>query len=410
MERNPPRLHVAILDEELPYPLTSGKRIRTYHLLSRLAARHRLTYLCHRNPDLAESSLAEEEFRKLGIRTIVVDRRVPPKSGLGFYARLFANLFSGLPYSVASHHSAELQAAVELLQKDDPPDLWHCEWTPYAEYCRRMNRPWVVMAHNVESLIWQRYRETEANPLKRWYIARQERKFEHFERWAYSNCTRPIAVSEEDATLIRNRFGAKIVDVVDNGVDPDFFAEESVPRQPRTLLFLGSLDWRPNLDAAAWLLDVLFPLVRRSEPDAKLQFVGRKPAAWLRQRASTDSGVELHADVADVRPFLRSAGMLIVPLRIGGGSRLKILEALAAGVPVVTTTIGVEGLRLRHGQHVTIADEPDAIARAVFETILDHPRALQMAENGRALVSAEYDWAILAERLESVWLKNRQVG
>src|SRR5947209_4523654 len=129
-------LHVAVLDEELPYPLTSGKRIRTFNLLRRLADRHRITYLCHRNADADEAAAAADAFRDAGITPLVVDRPVPRKSGLPFYARLLANLLSPLPYSVATHTSRQLCEAAKQLLRTDPPDLWHCEWTPYAQTLR----------------------------------------------------------------------------------------------------------------------------------------------------------------------------------------------------------------------------------------------------------------------------------
>ena len=156
------RLNVAVLDEELPFPLTSGKRIRTYNLLARLAARHRVTILCHKNPDRAEALDADDAVRALGIRTVVVDRAVPPKSGAGFYARLAGNLLSPLPYSVATHASPALAEAVRAHAAANAVDVWHCEWTPYAQVLRdalggRLAAArWSVMAHNVESLIWRR--------------------------------------------------------------------------------------------------------------------------------------------------------------------------------------------------------------------------------------------------------------
>ena len=172
-------LHVAVLDEELPFPLTSGKRIRSFNLLRRLADRHQITILCHRNPDPDEAAAAVAAFRRLRIETVVVDRVVPPKSGPGFYARLAGNLLSSLPYSVATHASPVLSQAVREFAADNPVDLWHCEWAPYAEVLREglaeglSAARWVVMAHNVESMIWRRYAEAEANPLKRWYVRHQ---------------------------------------------------------------------------------------------------------------------------------------------------------------------------------------------------------------------------------------------
>jgi polysaccharide biosynthesis protein PslH len=398
------RLHVAVLDEELPYPLTSGKRIRTFNLLTRLAKTHRITFIAHRNADAVELREAGRALREHGIFPLVVEHTVPAKSGPGFYARLARNLSSPLPFSVATHTSAAMRQAVDRIGRENTPDLWHCEWTPYANYMFRRKEPWVVMAHNVESLIWQRYTESASNPLSHWFLEKQWKRFVRFEAWAYPSATRAIAVSREDAERIERQFGAKNVAVVENGVDNAFFKpSEAIARDPHQMLFLGSLDWRPNLDAVRLLLDAILPRVQAAEPATTLAIVGRKPPTWLRREVANRPGVALLANVPDVRPFLCHSGMLVVPLRIGGGSRLKILEALATGTPVITTTIGVEGLRLVNGQHLVVADGAEAFASAAVEA-MRHPKIAQLlAAHGRERMLAEYEWGSLADRLGEVW-------
>jgi glycosyltransferase involved in cell wall biosynthesis len=395
-----------MLDEELPYPLNSGKRIRTLNLTLRLARRHQITYICHRNADPAEAARAAAFFQENGIATVVVERAVPPRSGLGFYLRLAANLLSPLPYSVTSHCSRALFDAVKAHRRTHPVDLWHCEWTPLAAALgatgggRRL-----VMAHNVESLIWQRYHEHEKGRLRRWYIRKQWRKFERFERRALSKVEQVVAVSPRDASIFRDQFGARRVSVVDNGVDTSYFRPGVGPRDPRRILFLGSLDWRPNLDAVDQLLTQVFPAVRAAVPQAQLWLVGRHPPEELRRRLFSFPNVELHADVADVRPFLNGCGMLAVPLRIGGGSRLKILEALASGVPVVSTRVGAEGLSLEPGRHLTVTGDVPDMAPAIVAAIRSPRAALTQAAAGRQRVLECYDWDILANHLERVWLE-----
>ncbi|MCS6866478.1 MAG: glycosyltransferase [Gemmataceae bacterium] len=407
-----PRLHVAVLDEELPFPLTSGKRIRSFQLLARLATRHRVTILCHRNPQRDEALAAEEVFRACGIETIVVDRAIPAKSGPGFYARLAGNLFSHLPYSVATHTSQALIQAVREYAHRQAVDLWHCEWTPYAQVLREAlgpqlpATPWCVMAHNVESRIWQRLAATAENPAKRWYIQQQWRKFQRFERWAYSHAPACIAVSQDDAALMQTEFAARSVFVVDNGVDGAYFQpQRDVERHPAQMLFLGSLDWRPNQDAAVLLLEEILPQVRRSVPNATAVLVGRRPPPWLVAQVRHTPGAELYADVADVRPFLARCGFLIVPLRIGGGSRLKILEALAAGTPVLSTRVGAEGLELTSPRDLWMAANHEELVRMAITAIRQPEVVAETVESARPQVLSRYSWDVLAQRLDDVWLQ-----
>ncbi len=394
-------LHVAIIASELPYPPNAGNRIRTLSLTSRLAKRHKITFIAHRNDEAAE---AKEFLHGHGIESVLVDHEVPAKSGPSFYCRLAANLLSSSPYSVASHASPELKAAVRTFSRGDRVDLWQAETSTLFDLLDDLDgAPKLIMAHNVESLIWKRYHETESNRLKKWYIGRQWEKFERFEKRAFSRSSRVVAVSADDARMIREEFGGGSVDVVDNGIDRSYFERIQRNPDPKTILFVGGFDWRPNLDAVALLLDQIYPVVRLREPEARLLLVGRRPSEALAARVRECPGVELHADAPDVRPFLASSGIMVVPLRIGGGSRLKILEGLAAGLPVISTPIGAEGLELVPGRHFTLADAPLEIADALLRAIQQPAPFRAQAEEARRFVGARYDWDDLSERLERVW-------
>jgi glycosyltransferase involved in cell wall biosynthesis len=334
---------------------------------------------------------------------------------VGFYARLAGNLCSSLPYSVQSHASPAFQRTIrDYFASHGDVDLWHCEWTPYAENLQRAipGAPFVAMAHNIESLIWQRYAEHERNPAKRWYIRRQYSKFARFERRIFSSARETIAVSPEDAALAKARFGATRVEVVENGVDLEYFRPQGLVREAGTILFLGSLDWRPNQDAVALLLDEIFPRVLRKEPSTRLWLVGRHPPEWMAERARREKNVELHENVPDVRPYLGRCGAMAVPLRIGGGSRLKILEALACSCPVVSTAIGAEGLELEAGEHYYLADSPAEMAEALLKCIANPNSSLALADRGRETVVRNYNWDILSSKLERIWhrrsLRNRK--
>jgi glycosyltransferase involved in cell wall biosynthesis len=397
-------MHVAIIDGDVSYPATSGKRLRTLNLMLQVAKRHRITYIGRCAADSEEARLAPAFLRERGIEPILVHHPVAQKSGLAFYARLAANLFSARPYSVTSHQSAPMEHAISEWASKQHVDVWQLEWTGYLPMLDPLlPGPRVVIAHNVDTLIWQRYFENESNVLKKTFLKTQWQKFRRFEEQAFRQATRVVAVSAEDAQLIRTQFGQP------NGIDRAFFEQVTGQRDPTRILFLGALDWRPNLDAVDLLLERIFPRTRAVEPSAKLVIVGRHPPAGLIEHARQTPGVELHADVADVRPFLAESGVMAVPLRIGGGSRLKILEALACGLPVVSTRVGAEGLLLKPGEDYVQA-EPDAMADALVQAIRNPGAVQALAQHGRQIVLDTYDWSVLAHKLEAAWRKSVNIS
>jgi glycosyltransferase involved in cell wall biosynthesis len=261
------------------------------------------------------------------------------------------------------------------------------------------------MAHNVESQIWQRYFETESNPFRRWYIKQQWQKYVRYETAVVSQATRVAAVSADDASLLKEALGAREVDVVENGVDLTYYQPQAMERRAGSILFLGSLDWRPNLDAVKILLEHIFPKVRAEEPCAQLCLVGRSPPEWLRRVVAKAPQVQLFADVADVRPFLAQCQVMAVPLRIAGGSRLKILEALASGLPVVSTQVGAEGLGLKPGRHLIVVDDIGGMVSALLGALRDPAQGMTLAARGRHFVVGHYGWDALADKLERAWFR-----
>ena len=328
------------------------------------------------------------------------------KSGAPFYAALAANLVSPLPYSIASHRSEAVRDAIKRLAKSGNVDVFQFETLGYGDALLGTNARTIITAHNVESLIWERLYQSERQPVKRWFIRQQFEKYRRYERDVLQHASQVVAVSHEDASLLETEFGVADVAVVDNGVDVKYYASAAAKRDPhpKQILFLGSLDWRPNLDAIDILLTDVLPRVRAEEPDARLVIVGRSPSASLVRRVGHMENVELHADVPDVRPYLAKSAVMAVPLRIGGGSRLKILEAIASDVPVVSTAIGCEGLIFKAGRDLFVADGTDTMASALVDAMRNPARSKVMVARGREVIDSHYDWGRLADRLEQVWL------
>lgn len=400
---NPRRLKVLILDEEVPLPPNAGKRIRTWNLLRRLAVKHDLTLLCYGFPEQEQM----KDLREAGIKVFIVPIPETRSTGWRLYLQLFLNLFSRYPFSVVKHYSSEFQRALDNRLSAQHWDLVVCEWTPYMRFLEgETHTPVLVTTHNVEAQIWQRRSLNSANPLARLFFRLQAAKMKRFERRALLRASAVTAVSQDDANVMRD-WGVARVAVVPNGAEipaAPFFEDTRDPAQQRHLLSISSLDWYPNEDALDFFVFKIFPEIRRRCPDVVFSIVGRRPSASLKQKVTGIPGVVLHGEVDNVRSFLAAATVVVVPLRIGGGSRLKILEALAEGKAVVSTSVGAEGLELIRGEHLLIADDPKDFAERVIELMECPEERDRLGASGRARVVEFYDWNRIALELEKVWL------
>ncbi len=397
---NPP-LRVLVLDEELPWPLDSGKRIRTWHLLTQLAQRHRITLAAYGRADSAAARIiaqADIEF------VPVAPRRC--ETGLGLYARLAASLASRDPFSVSKHYRRRFQRTVNRLLASQAFDLIHCEWTPYAQFVTARDGktpPVLIATHNIEADILARRAATRSSTLPRLFFTSQARRMEHFERRVFSSADAVTTVSEPDRECAMT-WGARRAMVVANGVDTDGIQPGAEAGRPGEILFLGSLDWFANIDAVEFFVREVLPLIRRLEPSAHLQVVGRRPGGDLRKMLAGAEGATLVGEVDDTRPWLQRAAVVAVPLRIGGGTRIKILEAMAAGKIVVSTTIGAEGLEVIPGEHLLVADTPEDISQAI-QRVLRRENVDRIPAQARACVEERYSWRLQAARLEQAWLQ-----
>ncbi len=390
-------MRILVLDEEFPFPPNTGKRIRSFSLFSRLGKNHEVSYLAYGDAD----SLASKALKMVDLNAIAVADVKPDKFGPLFYLRLAANLLSGLPYIVTSHYSDLFKS--EFVRQVDAfkPDLILCEWTPYAKFAEDIKGiPRVVSAHNVESRIWRRYYETENNPAKKWYIARQVEKLERFEKEVFASFEGIMAVSQSDACEIKNICPEARVDVVDNGVDLDYFNHEAQKVDENSLVFVGSMDWRPNQDAVTFFVKEIFPLIRQKKPEAHAVFVGRKPPEFIHAYNDID-GIEVTGSVKDIRPYVHSSAVYVVPLRIGGGTRLKILDAMAMHKPIVSTVVGAEGLDVTDRENILLAKTAQSFADQVVRLMDDKALQEKLAKKGRELVEAKYGWDSLAAKLEN---------
>lgn len=265
----------------------------------------------------------------------------------------------------------------------------------------------VLFQHNVETMIWKRHHERESHALKRAFFKMQARKMENYERSVCQRARHIIAVSAVDADCMKELFSIANVDAVPTGVDVDFFRPSDPVERTADLLFSGSMDWLPNIEAIEYFLSEIFPLIRAKRPDTTFVIAGRSPDPAVLRAAERFPGVMVTGSVPDMRPYLWSSKISIVPIRIGGGTRLKIYESMAAGLPVVSTSIGAEGLDYTKGKDILIADTPEAFAASCLR-LLENPEAHRaVSQNGLALVEENFSWASVTRQFEAILEKQR---
>jgi glycosyltransferase involved in cell wall biosynthesis len=261
----------------------------------------------------------------------------------------------------------------------------------------------VLNHHNCESAMAYRWAQREPNPLKKAYLRVQARKLANLENSICANFDVNTVVSEQDLRLLRANHSKAHIHVVENGVDTGYFMPASKQEEPRSLIFSGSLDWQPNLSAIRFLIREVWPYIKTRYPGARLYLAGKNPPASLLRWAEHDSNIAVVANPDDMRPLLARAAVYVCPILEGGGTRLKILDAMAMARPVVSTTIGCEGLRVTHGENILIADAARDFADKVVQLLENKGLRNQLAQAGRALIEREYSWERIAHQLEQAY-------
>ncbi|MDX6270134.1 MAG: polysaccharide biosynthesis protein PslH [Acidobacteriota bacterium] len=390
-------MRILWLKTELLHPVDKGGKIRTFHMLRELKREHHVTYLTLDDgsaaPDAAER--AQEYCHEL----VRVEHRTRAKFSAAFYVELAANLVSPLPYFMKKYKSAGMRREIERLVAADNFDVLVCDFLqPSVNVPSRLPLATVLFQHNVEAMIWKRHYEVQANPLKRSYLYGQWRKSHTYERAACRRFDHVVAVSEEDRETMERAYGLESVSDVPTGVDTEFFRPRGAEqREPHNLVFTGSMDWLPNEDAIQFFTKEIMPRVKQQIPDATLTVVGRNPYASLVELGKRDPSIIVTGRVEDVRPYMERAAAYVVPLRVGGGTRLKIYEAMAMEKPIVSTTIGAEGLPVSNGRELLLADTAEAFAAAIVGVLTDDGAAREMGARAAAAVRERFSWDKVSE-------------
>ena len=378
------------------HPTTKGGQIRTLEMLKWLSQWHEVHYVAYDNPKTPEGMRRAGEYsaRAYGCPFRITRRFTP-----AFFLELLQNLASPLPSLIDRRRSPEMRELLERLMREESFDAMVCDFlTPSINTPHLEN--WILFQHNVETMIFRRYAATAHDPLRRWYFHNQAERLFRYEGEVCRGVRRVVAVSETDAETMRREFGVREVSVVPTGVNLEYFARRTEPAAAADLVLVGSMDWLPNIDGITYFAHDILPRIRQRLPGCTVAVVGRDPVPAVRELANRDSGIQVTGTVADVRPYLWGSKVSIVPLRIGGGTRLKIYESMAARTPVVSTSIGAEGLPVQSGEHIQLADTPEAFAERCVELLESAPERERLSEAAWRLVAERFSWEGVARQFE----------
>lgn len=411
-------MRILFLAPSLPFPARSGATIRNLSLIRALAERHEVTLLSFQE---AVDGPAQPPVRSQNHEARGPAARVPPELSALCRSvevvpapvrprwRRLIDLPGPRPDLVRRLASPAFAARAHALFARGSFDLVHVGGLEMAEfgYPFRDRAAILLDEHNAEYVLQQRAFENECrpggSPVGLAYSLLQWRKLRRYEAMACRLADGVMAVSQVDRQAIRAIAPRARVVVVPNSIDVrEYQPREGVPAGPPTLVFTGKMDFRPNVDAVVWFCRAVLPLLRAKAPDLRFQIVGRSPTPKVRD-LGRQPGVEVVGAVPDDRPYVAGAHACVVPMRVGGGTRIKILQAMAAGVPVVATTLGCEGVAATAGEHLLVADQPADFARTVLELLSSPELASRLAERGRRFVEATYDWRVLARPLDDFY-------
>lgn len=403
--RRETNMKILVMTTKSPYPLFEGRALRTYNLIKQAANAHEIHLLSF--VQTQEDLIGIEHMRQM-CKVVEYEKLYFEGSKCDVLKDAVAELFSRAPLPVVKYRTSSMREKLRRLIAEHHYDLIHLDMLHLAEYvdvCGDI--PVVLVEHNVEHVILDRRAANEHRWLARTYLRYQAAKLKAYEGWACAKAGHVVAVSDLDAQQLRALAPSARVVAVPNGVDTEYFEAAGGGKRRSNLVFVGGFTWFPNLDAIGYFCDEILPRLLKLVPDVSLTVIGRHPEGAAVQKIAQHPQVELAGLVDDIRPYVDAAQAYVVPLRIGGGTRLKILDALAMSQTIVSTSVGCEGLAVKHGESIVIADTPDEFAQAVAQVLRDRSFAEEVGRQGRQLVERQYDWRAVAQTLLKVYNEAR---
>jgi glycosyltransferase involved in cell wall biosynthesis len=382
--------------------MDTGGKIRTGKILEQLSKTHEITLIS--NVESSKDTPYVSQMNRFCTKFISVLWKEPKRYSLSFYVRLFFKMFSIYPVTALNDYSNSLRLAIEKELASQKYDVAICDFVQSALNFKNIkNIPVVLFQHNVESMIARRQYEHASSLIFKIFWWLQWKKMFFFEKHICHCFDLVIAVSEEDKKLFQELYDVNHVHTIPTGVDIDYYSPcVSEPVQNNILAFCGSMDWLPNEDAMFYLIDEILPQLKRKLPQIQLYIIGRNPSDRLKQKVKANPEVKLTGWVEDTRPFICKSTLFIVPIRVGGGTRLKIYEAMAMGKAVISTSIGAEGLPVTNGENIVIVDNPVEFQNRIIELLEDKEKREKIGAAASLFVRENFAWQRVSERFSEL--------
>ncbi len=399
-------MNILFLTPYVPYPLNNGGLIRVHHLLLNLGKKHKVTAICM-EPDNDAQAQGIDVFKEHGIEIKTVPVANSQKQGLKRIFQLLS-LVSSKPYQHKQYYSKAMQAEISKHLQPGNFDLLMVEFSQMGYYKLNSNIPSFVDQHNVEYEIMLRTYETEKSPLRKLLAFSEWKKYHKQEIENCEKFTACLTTSKRDAEIMQQRSPGMECHVIPNGVDseffhPDFDSSNQPEIDPNMVLFTGTISYYPNTEGILWFYKNIWPLIIAKNPEATFCIAGKSPPPEVQAIADSDSAVTATGMVDDMRDYYQKAAVVVVPLRVGGGTRLKILEGMSMSKAIVSTSVGAEGIEHTDGSDILLKDTPEDFSDAVVAVMNDASLRQKLEQGGRNLVEAKYDWRAVTDKLSDVF-------
>ncbi len=399
-------MKILFISHLLPYPPRGGAFQRTFNLIRQISHNHQVHLLAiaqraHQDTT-AKIQEAVEALQKY-CKFVKAFRAPGDSSTFRWGFLLFSNLFSTKPYSVWKFQSPQMVEEIRRIISRGHFDLIHIDTIDLVDYLDdSLGLPIVANHHNIESDLLARRAAAEKNLLAKFYLRLQAQKVRKLERRHAPRFAVNLVVSAQDKKRFESIAPTAEFEIIANGTDVDYF-KPSTNTDTRELIFVGGLGWFPNRDAMLYFSSEILPLIQKQVPDVVLNIIGRTPPAELSKMAALNPAIRLHGFVDDIRNLMARAAVYVVPIRVGGGTRLKILDAMAAGKAIVSTTIGAEGILAADGSDILFADTAESFAERVVQLLNDKQLRRRLETNARMLAEKEYSWDVIGKRLNQIY-------